>query len=92
MSPASRGAAVEGTQSPCDVLCGLQCMFNAIKYVNRGLVLAMLMLVVMCVWHQFRWLQCKGRMEPEMGKGAEKGSCPIRRGISPLQHGVAPLG
>lgn len=52
----------------------------------------MLMLVVMCVWHQFRWLQCKGRMEPEMGKGAEKGSCPIRRGISPLQHGVAPLG
>lgn len=66
MSPPSRGVAVKGTQSPCGALRGLQCMFNAIKYVNRGLVLAMLLMVVMCFWHQFTWRQCQGRMELEM--------------------------
>lgn len=66
MSPPRRGVAVERTQSPCGVLCGLQCMFNGIKDVNRRLVLAMLLMVVMCFWHQFRWLPCQGSMELEM--------------------------
>lgn len=63
MPSPSKGVAVKGTQSPCGVVCGLQCMLNAIKYVNRGLVLAMLLMVVMCFWHQFRCLQCQGGME-----------------------------
>ena len=63
MSPASCGVAVEGTRSPCGVFCGLQRVFNAIKYVNRELVLAMLLRVVMRFWHQFSRPQCRGRME-----------------------------
>lgn len=65
MIPPSRGLAAEGTQSHRGVLCGLQSMVNAIKYANRGLVFVVLLVVLMCFWHQFRRLQCQGRMELE---------------------------
>lgn len=54
-----------GTQSHRGVLCVLQSMVNAIKYANRGLVFSVLLVLLMCFWHQFRWLQCQGRMELE---------------------------